>query len=185
MRRFYFLAISLALSTTIFSQTPNNTVKPVRIGIAGLTHAHVHGILGREKRGDIEIVGIAEPNRELAQRYAKQYGFSMSIVYDSIPEMLDKTKPEAVVAFNSIYEHLKTVEYCAPRGIHVMVEKPLAVSVEHVNKMLALAKKYNIFLLTNYETTWYGSNKAAWEIANDRHEIGDIRKIVFHTGHQG
>ena len=39
--------------------------QPVRVGIAGLTHTHVHGILGRAKRGDIVIVGIAEPNRAL------------------------------------------------------------------------------------------------------------------------
>jgi predicted dehydrogenase len=86
------------------------------------------------------MVGIAEPNRELAERFSKQHGYKMDIVYATMEEMIAKTKPEAVLAFNSIYEHLKVVEYCAPRGIHVMVEKPLAVSVDHVNKMMALAK---------------------------------------------
>jgi predicted dehydrogenase len=90
-----------------------------------------------------------------------------------------------VLAFNSIFDHLKTVEYCAPLGIHVMVEKSLAVSVDHAGKMLALAKKYHIFLLTNYETTWYGSNQKAKEIIDNGNQIGNIRKIVFHTGHQG
>ena len=99
--------------------------------------------------------------------------------------MIEKTKPEAVFAFNTIYDHLKTVEYCAPRGIHVMVEKPLAVNMEHAQKMLSLAAKYHIHLLTNYETTWYGSNKAAWEMVNEKNEIGPVRKMVFHTGHQG
>jgi predicted dehydrogenase len=66
-----------------------------------------------------------------------------------------------------------------------MVEKPLAVNNEHVTKMLALAKKYNIYLLTNYETTWYGSNAKAYQIIKEDQLIGDIRKIVFHTGHRG
>jgi scyllo-inositol 2-dehydrogenase (NADP+) len=108
----------------------------------------------------------------------------MNIVYSSMEEMIEKTRPEAVLAFNSIYDHLKVVEYCAPRGIHIMVEKPLAVSVDHVTKMLALAKKYNIHLLTNYETTWYGSNERAGQIIKDEKAIGDIR-IIFYTGHQG
>src|SRR6185503_4229662 len=43
----------------------------------------------------------------------------------------------------------------------------------------------NIYLLTNYETTWYGSNKKAYDIIKDEKQIGDIRKIVFHTGHRG
>jgi predicted dehydrogenase len=159
--------------------------KPLRVAIVGLVHEHVHWILGRENKGDIEIVGIAEPNRELAERFSKQHGYSMNIVYSMMEEMIEKTKPDAVLAFNSIYDHLKVVEYCAPRGIHVMVEKPLAVSVDHVTKMLALAKKYNIHLLTNYETTWYGSNERAGHIIKDEKAIGDIRKIIFYTGHQG
>jgi predicted dehydrogenase len=169
---------------TIFAQN-DTMIKPLRVGIIGLVHTHVHGILGREKIGDIQIVGIVEPNSKLAEAYSKQYGFSMAIVFNTIEEMVSKTKTEAVFAFNTIYDHLKTVEYCAPRGIHVMVEKPLAVSLAHAEKMLALAKKYNIYLLTNYETSWYGSNKAAWEIINDENEIGGIRKIVFRTGHPG
>ncbi|HET9432987.1 MAG TPA: Gfo/Idh/MocA family oxidoreductase, partial [Chitinophagaceae bacterium] len=126
------------------AQKDSTPHKPMRVAVIGLVHAHVHWILARENRGDIEIVGIAEPNRSLAEAYSKQHGYNMNIVYATIEEMILKTKPEAVFAFNSIYDHLKTVEYCAPRGIHVMVEKPLAVSYEHATKMLALAKKYNI-----------------------------------------
>ena len=186
MRKISTIIFCLLLSVNaILAQNETVKMKPLRVGIIGLVHTHVHGILGREKIGDIEIVGIVEPNRKLAEAYSKQHGFSMDIVYNTIEEMVAKTKPEAVFAFNTIYDHLKTVEYCAPRGIHVMVEKPLAVSYEHAKKMLELAKKYHIYLLTNYETSWYGSNKAAWEIINDKNEIGGIRKIVFYTGHQG
>jgi predicted dehydrogenase len=113
---------------------------PLRVGVAGLTHTHVHGILGRAKRGDIVIVGIAEPNRELARRYTQQYGLSMSLVYNSLEEMLAKTKPEAVTAFGTIFQHLEVVQACAPKGIHVMVEKPLAVNMDHARQMAALAQ---------------------------------------------
>ncbi len=156
--------------------------KPLRIGIAGLTHDHVHGLLNRAKTGDIEIVGIAEPDRELAERYIKRYNLPASLLYSSLNEMLEKCKPEAVCAFNSIYEHLETVKACAPRKIHVMVEKPLAVSLAHAKEMQALATKYGIQLLTNYETTWYGSHHKAFEMLDS---VGDLRKIVVHDGHQG
>ena len=170
---------------SVAAQNDSIVRKPMRVAVVGLVHAHVHWILARENRGDIEIVGIVEPNRSLAEAYSKQHGYNMNIVYSTMEEMILKTKPEAVFAFNSIYDHLKTVEYCAPRGIHVMVEKPLAVNYEHAAKMLALAKKYNIYLLTNYETTWYGSNAKAYQIVKEDKLIGDIRKIVFHTGHPG
>ena len=158
------------------------TKKPFAIAIDGLTHTHVHGLLSRAKDGDITIVGIAEKNRELAERYLKQYNLPLSLLYTSLPELLQHVKPEAVAAFNSIYQHLSTVQLCAPKGIHVMVEKPLAVSLSHAEQMQELALKHNIHLLTNYETTWYGSNYEAYDLLDS---IGAIRKVVVHDGHQG
>jgi predicted dehydrogenase len=158
--------------------------KPLQVGIVSLTHSHVHGILGREDYGDIEIVGIVEPNNDLAERYSKQYGYSMKIVFNTIEEMITKTKPEAVTAFGNIFDHLKIVEICAPKGIHVMVEKPLAVSLEHAKKMEALAKKHNIHLLTNYETTWYPSNQKAYNLVKSG-TVGDIRKVIVRDGNRG
>jgi len=156
--------------------------KPFRIGIAGLTHTHVHWLLGRADDGDIEIAGISEPNRELAERYLKQYNLPLTLLYASLEEMLDKTKPEAVTSFNSTDEHLAVVKVCAPRKISVMVEKPLSVNLDEARQMETLANKYGIHLLTNYETTWYGSNQKAFEQLD---ALGDIRKIVVHDGHQG
>lgn len=157
----------------------------VRIGVAGLSHGHVSWILQRPSRGDIEIVGICEQNNKVVQRYAKKYNFNRNLVYNHLADMLDEVQPEAVVAFGSVYEHLAVLEACAPRGIHVMVEKPLAVSMEHALQMEALAKQHHIYLLTNYETTWYPSNHTAYHMIHNEHRIGDIRKIVVCAGHQG
>jgi predicted dehydrogenase len=158
--------------------------EPLRIGVAGLTHSNVHWILGRPDRGDIQIVGIAEPNKALAEKFLKQHGLSMSLWFASIEEMISTAKPEAVTAFGSIYEHLAVVKACAPRGIHVMVEKPLAVSLDHAKQMQALAKQYNIHLLTNYETTWYATNHKAQELVQ-QNKLGKLRKVVVHDGHEG
>ena len=173
------LLITLLVFTKLTAQK-----EPMPIGVAGLSHGHVGWVFDAEKKGDIKIVGIVEPNRELAQRYSEQYGFSMDIVFSIIEEMIDLKKPEAVTAFGSIYEHLAVVEACAPRGIHVMVEKPLAVSVEHATKMEALAKRHKIHLLTNYETTWYPTNHKAYELLK-KGKIGDVRKVIVRDGHKG
>ncbi|MEX0361949.1 MAG: Gfo/Idh/MocA family protein, partial [Allomuricauda sp.] len=158
--------------------------QPLRVGVAGLTHTHVHWILGREDKGDIQLVGMVEPNKDLAQRYADQYGYSMDSVFDTLEEMIAATKPEAVTAFGTIYNHLEVVQVCAPKGIHVMVEKPMAVSLEHAKKMAALAQKHNIQLLTNYETTWYPTNHKAKELL-EQGRVGDLRKVIVRDGHRG
>ena len=175
----FFLLLCFVLFTKLHAQAP------LRMGVAGLTHAHVHWIFNSAKKGTIEIAGIAEPNRELAMRFAKQYNIPEAKFYASLKAMIKGAKPQAVAAFNSIFEHLEVVQQCAPKGIHVMVEKPLAVSLNHAKQMEALAKKHNIQLLTNYETTWYGSMEALYKSVHDKKAIGDIRKIVVHDGHEG
>ena len=178
-----FFALILFSTGMGFGQTEDQR-QPLKVAVIGLTHTHVHWVLGRPDMGDIEIVAIVEENTDLAKRYSYQHGYSMEIVYPSIETMFKEKTPQAVLAFGTIYDHLEVVEKCAPKGIHVMVEKPLAVSLDHAVKMKKLAETYGIHLLTNYETTWYPTNHKVYEMVRDL-EIGPIRKIVVHDGHQG
>ena len=161
------------------------STSPVRLGVAGMTHGHIDGLMRRPAHGDVEIVGIAEANSAVVARYAELYRLNTDLIYSDLDAMLDTTHPELVVAFGSIYDHLRVVEACAPRGIHVMVEKPLAVNMQHALRMEDLARQHNIHLLTNYETTWYASNHHVFQRVHSENLIGQIRKVVVHDGHTG
>lgn len=174
----------LLLAVTVGSQA-QNARKPLRLAVAGMTHAHVGFILNRNNQSDLTLVGVYEPNREMAERYAKAYHFDPKLIYHDLGKMLDAVKPEAVAAFGSIYEHMAVVEACAPRGIHVMVEKPLATTMSQALKMQNLAKTNNIQLLTNYETSWYPTTVKSFQLLNDSNFVGGLRKVVIHDGHQG
>ena len=174
----------LLLLVLLSSSSSSFAGQPVRLAIAGLSHGHVGWILSREDRGDIRLVGIVETDMPLANRLSAQYKFPMSIVFKTMDEMIAATKPEAVVAFGNIFDHLAVVEACAPKGIHVMVEKPLAINLAHAKKMEALAKKHRIHLLTNYETSWYPTNVRAYELLTAG-AIGDLRKVIVRDGHRG
>lgn len=176
--------LSILLFTVLMCYSAFGQEKPLRIGVAGLTHTHVHWILGRPKDDKITIVGIVESNKDLALRYTQQHGYTMDLVFSTLEEMIEKTKPEAVAAFGTIYEHLAIVEKCAPLGIHVMVEKPLAVNLKHAKKMEALAKKHRIQLLTNYETTWYPTVHKANELLKSD-SIGRLSQLIIRDGHRG
>ena len=184
MRDFFTAASCLFIAFSV-AMGQSSADQPLRVGVAGLSHDHVHAVLRRHAQGDLEIVGIAEPNRALAERHAKRYGFSMDLVVDSVADLLDRAKPEVVCDYGSIHGHLNTVEVCAPHGIDVMVEKPLAVSLEHARAMQRLVSQHKIQLITNYETTWYGSHQAAKRLLKQEPALGEIRKIVVHDGHPG
>ena len=162
------------------------TAAPLRVGVVGLVHGHVRGFLNRSlARQDIQIVGIAEPDAKLAARYTSEYKLDPALVSSSVEEMLDRAKPEAVVVFTNTFDHKTVVATCARRGVHVMMEKPLAVSVEHARAIVQSAREGHIHVLVNYETTWYRSNTAAWTLIKDQKAIGEIRKVVIHDGHKG
>lgn len=158
----------------------------IKVGIAGMTHGHVgQAYTAAKNSADVIIVGFAEPNKALALRLLKEQNLPDSLWFPDLESLIAKTKPEAVCAFNSIYEHLEVVEKCAPKGIHVMVEKPLAVNMDHLKKMQDIVAKYPIQLLTNFETTWYPSHAKAWEMVKESKTLGEIRKVVIMDGHRG
>lgn len=174
-----FLLASLP-STAIAKQPA-----PFRVGIAGLVHGHVGGFLRQAlKRPDVEIIGIAEPDRTLFDRYAKQYHLSDKLYFASLQEMLSAARPDAVVLYTNTFDHRASVDTCAKNHINVMMEKPLAVSYRDALAMTDAARTGHIHVLVNYETTWYASNKAAYDLLQQG-ELGDLRKMVFRDGHQG
>ena len=176
---FPLLILLFLVTTTSMAQN-----KPLKVGVIGLTHTHVHWILGRPTDDKVIIVGIVESNMDLARRYTQKHGLSMDLVHTSMDELIRNTKPEAVLAFGTIYDHLEIVEKFAPLGIHVMVEKPMAVSLDHAKKMETLAKKHGIQLLTNYETTWYPTVHAAHELLNND-SVGSLSQLIIRDGHKG
>jgi predicted dehydrogenase len=179
LRAKFFATLFLLLTiTTTFGQ------KILRVGVAGLAHDHVHNIMHQFKNGQVIIAGIAESDPQLIARYKKSYQLPDSLFYNDLPSLIAHTHPDAVLAYNAIVEHLGVVEICAPKGISVMVEKPLATTVKDANRIAALAGQYHIHVLVNYETTWYDTNQQIFEMVNAG-AIGAPRKMIVHDGHEG
>lgn len=165
------------------------TVQPARfrLAVAGLVHGHVYGFLqAAAGRSDVEIVGLFDPSENLLDRYGRHHHkFDPAILYTDLDAMLAMTRPQAVAVFTHTFDHLAVVETCARHGVHVMMEKPLAVSAEHARAMQKAAWAGRIHVLVNYETTWYATTHAAGQIVKADKRLGEIRRIVVHDGHQG
>ena len=166
---------------------------PLRVGIVGLAHGHVAGFLnggaltpagGLLRRSDAQLVGVVERDRRLFDSYAGRFHLPANLYFSSIEEMIARAHPQAALVFTSTFEHTQVVEECARRGVHVMMEKPMAVSYRDALSMADAAKRGNIHVLVDYETTWYASNKAAYDLLSQQ-AIGEVRKVVVRDGHRG
>jgi len=177
------ILFSLLIAQFAFSASPAQPA--LRVGIVGLVHGHVHGFLAQARHSpEIDIVGVAEPDAALLSQAAARYGFDRSILFADLDEMLQKVHPQAVLVYTNTYDHRRVVEICARRGVPVVMEKPLAVSLEDALAMEKAAHAGKIQVLVNYETSWYPSNHAAYDLVHEG-ALGDVRKVVVHDGHKG
>jgi predicted dehydrogenase len=179
------LAMLIAGSLSFAQDAPAASQPLLRVAIVGLVHGHVHGFLGQWRHSPlIDIVGVVEPDQRLLSQAAARYGFDQAILFTDLETMLAKIHPQAVLVYSNTYDHRRVVETCARHGVHVMMEKPLAVSLDDALAIEKAAHEGKIHVLVNYETSWYRSNHAAYDLVHEG-AIGDVRKVVVHDGHNG
>ena len=180
------LVCALAMSLTVLVPPRAQQPPPLRLAIAGLVHGHVSGFLRAAlKRPDVELVGVFDADAALLRKYADAYTLPDTALFTDLTSMIDRAKPEAVASFTSTFDHAAIVEAAAARHVHVMMEKPLAVSNADAQRIRRAAEKGKIQVLVNYETTWYASHGAMWTLIKGRRAAGDIRKMVALDGHNG
>lgn len=183
MQRFVIFWAALGL---IAGSTVAETKPPVRIAVFGLVHDHAYGFFTLlQDHPEIQLTGIVEPDQDLAATYAKRFALSGNLFYTNFNDLLSRTNVDVVAAFTSTLDHRGVAEMCAARHIDLMMEKPLAVNMQEARAIQSAAKAGGIQVVINYETTWYRSTQTAYQLVDEEHAIGDLRKIVVHDGHRG
>ncbi|WP_109488076.1 Gfo/Idh/MocA family protein [Occallatibacter savannae] len=174
-------ALLAACAVSISAEEP----APLKVAIVGLEHGHVAGFLSQlPKHSDVKLVGIADADSNLCAKYGKQFSLPDSLFYKTEANMIERARPDAVLVYTSIAQHRPAIEVAARYGVSVMVEKPLTISFEDAKAIRRIAREKKIHVLVNYETTWYPSNREAYDEVRDN-RIGEIRRVVVHDGHEG
>ncbi len=175
-------AAALALSVTQAQEHK----PPVRLAIIGLVHDHAGGFIPRlASRKDIQLVGIVEPDHVLAGRYAESFHLEAGLFHDTLDDLLANTKIEAVALFTSPYDHPGIVELCAPHGLAIMMEKPLAVNMDGAQAIADASKKFKVPVIVNYQSTWNPGNQAVYDMVHEPGGIGSVRRMICCYGHRG
>ncbi len=178
------LILTLVLSFLAFPAWAQGN-NPLRLAVIGLDHGHVEGVLwNASSRDDLTIVGIYDPNYALFVKYQGKYNLDPDLFYADLDRMLDETQPEAASVMTPISRHLEVVEACAPRGVHTLLEKPLAYNFDDAQQMAALGKAHGVHVLTNFETSWYASVRKTKRMI-DSGEAGTPTRFIFRHGHKG
>lgn len=110
----------------------------IGVGSMGANHARVYWELP-----EASLVGIADFDEAKAQQIAQKYG---TTYYTDYRKMLDETRPEAVTLAVPTVQHHEMALEIIHRGIPLLIEKPIAFSVEEGQDIIAAAKKNKVKL---------------------------------------
>ncbi|MCC9077217.1 Gfo/Idh/MocA family oxidoreductase [Litorilinea aerophila] len=155
----------------------------LRVGVLGLTHDHIWGNLRDLNASPLgELVAAADPNQELLDKVQAEHGAGQ--VFLSYEEMLDSVELDAVYVFSDNATGAELAVMAAERGLHVMVEKPMAADLEGAVQMLAAARQAGVKLMVNWPFAWWPQLQKALEMARSG-AIGQVFSTKYRSAHAG
>ncbi|TCL70904.1 putative dehydrogenase [Hydrogenispora ethanolica] len=105
----------------------------MRFAIAGAQHFHLLDLLQTMRSfPDIEWVGVCHAHPNYRRLLAEEYRLP---IYDSLGDLLEQAQPEAVACFDAFTERTATIAACLRRGIHVLADKPPAISFDQLAEL--------------------------------------------------
>ena len=153
----------------------------LRIGVVGLVHDHVWDILDQfRKLKDAEVTCAADMNEPLLANVKKQ-GVK---THKSCEKLLAEEEIDAVIVYTENSRHAEITELAAEKGLDVMVEKPMAATLEQAERMLTASKKHGVKLMVNYATAWYPTFREAYRLAMEG-SIGRVFQARYRAAHEG
>ncbi|RME46989.1 MAG: gfo/Idh/MocA family oxidoreductase, partial [Chloroflexi bacterium] len=110
----------------------------IGVGSMGRNHARVYAELD-----EAQLVAVADVNRSLCEQVASHFG---ARAYTDYVAMIEKEKPDVASIVVPTCEHLAVAREVMERGVHVMVEKPIASTLAEGQEMIRLSEVYGVKL---------------------------------------
>jgi predicted dehydrogenase len=156
---------------------------PIRVGVLGLEHDHVWGNLQDLLASPLgRLVAAAEPHAELRERFQSATG--CSTVYPEYASLLGRSDLDAVYVFADNAQSAELAAQAARRGLHVLVEKPMAANLAGAERMLAAAREAGVTLMVNWPIAWRPQLQKALALIAEG-AIGPVHGTRFRSAHAG
>ena len=131
---------------------------------------------------EAEVVAVYARNGEKAKAFAEKYNIPQW--YDDIDILLEKSGCEVVDICLPNYLHAPTTLKAAAAGKHIIIEKPLAITLEETDSMIEACKKANVKLMYAEELCFAPKYERARQMVKEG-AIGDVYMLKQSEKHSG
>lgn len=152
-----------------------------RIGVLGMTHDHLWGELPDLAGAGAQLVAAADPDDRLLERARNEHGCP---TYRDPRELLDAHALDAVYVFSDNATSVALAELALDRGLHVMIEKPMASTLAGADRLLAAAARSGKVLMINWPFAWWPQMQHALRLAGEG-AIGRLWQVKYRAAHMG
>ena len=160
----------------------DNVSKRYQVAVLGMIHDHVWDNLPALKGCDqAELVAAWDENAPLRDRATREFACR---TYDRLETLFEHESLDAAYVFSSNAEGAELAIQSMERGLHVLIEKPMAASLKGADRMLAAARKHNVRLMINWPFAWWPQLQHALALAGEG-LIGDAWQVRYRAAHQG
>jgi predicted dehydrogenase len=161
---------------------PPPSPTPLRVGVAGLHHDHAWSLLASAAdHPGIRLVSAADPSPRLRERFAQLHGLPATDDYETV---LGDPSLDAVFLFADNRTSADLAVAAASRGLHVLVEKPMAADLDGASRMLEATRTHGVRLMINWPYAWWPALRHAVTVARDG-LIGRIWHVRYRGCHRG
>jgi predicted dehydrogenase len=101
---------------------------------------------------EARIVAVVDPALDRATAFARQYG--IDIVYSSLPDALQRERPDFVDIVTRPETHLSLTRQAAERRVHVICQKPMAPTLDECRRMVTACEAAGVRLLVHENWRW-------------------------------
>jgi len=155
--------------------------------IAGINFDHMHmGDLLRNafEHPHAEIVGICDKDVGRMEDCIRNFSIPEDRVYTDVKACMESAKPDIVILCPATGEHADYVEAVAPYGVHVLVEKPFAGSLEEADRMIEAMRGTGKEMIINWPLRWYAPYLTMKRLIAEGH-IGEMKQVHHYGGNRG
>lgn len=151
----------------------------LRVGVVGFAHVHAPGHVELLKeRGDVEIVGVFDDNRDRGLYYANRYGLELLQSID----LLISRRPDFIIIDSETSVHLKYVEMFAENSVNVFCEKPIGLNIQMAREIKSIVERHGILFTTGFNSRFNHDVVKVREILSEG-EIGEIYTVRVRIAH--
>ena len=150
--------------------------KTVRYAVVGLGHIAQAAILPAfaQARQNSKLTALVSDDPEKLRKLSRRYGISRVCSYDDADELFESGDVDAVYIALPNSMHREYTERAARAGLHVLCEKPMAVTSDDCERMLEVTRENAVKLMIAYRLHFERGNLEVAEMAHSG-TLGDLR----------